>query len=347
MDVKKKKFGILSDGSKVSLYKVSNGKISFTVTNYGCVITSLLVPSKSGVVDDIVLAPPTLDSLICSDASFGGIVGRFANRISNGRFTLNKKEYQLDKNDGEHCLHGGFLRWDKLLWKETEIIKFRDGVGVVFSRISPAGEQGMPGNMRVSVRYFLDKENNLEIGYSVVSDQDTICNLTNHSYFNLAGHNKGDINSHLLTLNCSQYLESENCIPTGAILSVKDTIFDFTTEKPLGQHIDDRSLQETRGFDHCYCIDHNENWLVTFAQVREPLSGRSMKVTTSLPGVQLYTANWLKGDLGKDGIRYQPRDGFCLETQMYPDAPNKPNFPSCVLEAGKIFNSTTIYSFDW
>lgn len=347
MEVKKRKFGILSDSSKVSLYKVSNGKMSFTVTNYGCVLTSILVPSKSGSVADIVLAPPTLDSLICSDASFGGIVGRFANRIGNACFTLNEKEYPLDKNDRDNCLHGGFLRWDKLLWEEREIIKYRDGAGVIFSRTSPAGEQGMPGNLQVSVRYFLDKENNLEIGYSAVSDEDTILNLTNHSYFNLAGHNKGSVDSHLLTLHCSQYLEAKDCIPTGAILPVKGTIFDFTAEKPLGRHIDDMALRETRGYDHCYCIDHTRDRLVSFAQVREQSSGRVMTVTTDMPGVQLYTANWLKGDLGKDGIHYQPRSGFCLETQMYPDAPNKASFPSCVLKAGEVFNSTTIYSFDW
>ena len=347
MEVKKKKFGILSDGSKVSLYKVSNGDVSFVATNYGCVITSLLVPSKSGAIDDIVLAPPTLDSLILSDASFGGIVGRFANRIKNACFSLNGKEYQLNKNDGENCLHGGFLRWDKLLWDEVEILEFRDGAGVIFSRTSPSGEQGMPGNLRVSVRYFLDKKNNLEIGYSAICDEDTILNLTNHSYFNLAGHNKGSINSHLLTLQCNQYLEAKNCIPTGEILPVENTVFDFTTEKSLGQDINAPELQEPRGYDHCYCIDHSKDKLVSFAQVREPVSGRVMTVTTDMPGVQLYTANWLKGDLGKAGKNYQSRDGFCLETQMYPDSPNKPNFPSCVLKAGETFNSTTIYSFKW
>ncbi|MEE0133635.1 MAG: aldose epimerase family protein [Treponema sp.] len=347
MVVKTRKFGTLSDGSKVTLYKVSNGKVSFVATNYGCVITSLLVPSRSGTADDIVLAPPTLDSLILSDASFGGIVGRFANRIGNARFTLNGQEYQLDKNDGENCLHGGFLRWDKQVWDEAEIVEFRDGAGVIFSRTSYAGEQGMAGNLRVSVRYFLDKKNNLEIGYSALCDEDTILNLTNHSYFNLAGHNKGSIDSHLLTLHCSQYLEAENCIPTGNILPVENTVFDFTTEKPLGQDINADVLRDTRGYDHCYCIDHSQNKLVSFAQVREPVSGRMMTVTTDMPGVQLYTANWLKGDLGKAGKNYQPRDGFCLETQMYPDSPNKPNFPSCVLKAGEVFNSTTIYSFQW
>ena len=338
---------MLSDGLKVFLYKISNGAVSCTVTNYGCVITSILVPSNSGAVEDVVLAPPTFDSLVRSDASFGGVVGRFANRIGGGRFTLDDKEYLLDRNEGEDCLHGGFFRWDKQLWEETKVIKLDDGVGVIFSRTSPAGEQGMPGTLRVSVSYFLDKGNNLEIGYSAISDEDTVVSLTNHSYFNLAGHNKGAIDDHLLTLSCSRYLEAERCIPTGALLPVKDTVFDFTTEKALGQDLHREELEGTRGYDHCYSIDQTGERLVAFARVREPNSGRAMTVTTDMPGVQLYTANWLKGDAGKNGANYQPHGGFCLETQMYPDSPNKPDFPSCVLKAGEAYTSTTIYSFEW
>ena len=346
MDVKKKKFGMLSDGSKVLLYKVSNSDMSFVVTNYGCVITSILLPSQSGVVEDVVLAPPTLDSLVLSDASFGGVVGRFANRIGGAGFTLNGTTYSLDKNDGENCLHGGFFRWDKQLW-DSEIIETVNGSGVTFSRTSVAGEQGMPGTVEVKVTYLLDNENNLVIRYSALSDQDTIINLTNHSYFNLAGHNKGKIDTHLLTLNCTQYLESDNCLPTGKILSVENTVFDFTTEKALGQNLHTEDLKSTRGYDHCYCIDQDGGRLVPFAQVREPKSGRVMTVATDMPGVQLYTANWLKGDVGKDGARYNPHDGFCLETQQYPDAPNKYSFPSAVLKAGKEFTSTTVYGFRW
>ena len=346
MDVSKKKFGTLSDGSKVSLYRVSNGSMSFVATNYGCVITSIQVPSRIGVVEDVVLAPPTLDSLVISDASFGGIVGRFANRISGGRFVLNGKDYQLDMNEGANCLHGGFFRWDKQVW-DAEVVETVKGTGVIFSRISRAGEQGMPGTLQVKVAYLLDEENNLVMHYSAISDADTIISLTNHSYFNLAGHNKGRVDSHLMTLDCDHYLATKDGIPTGEMLPVGGTIFDFTKEKPLGQHIHSPELQELRGYDHCYCIDSGKGRLVPFAKIREPESGRTMTVATDMPGVQLYTGNWLQGELGKNGARYNAQGGFCLETQRYPDSPNKYTFPSAVLKAGEEFTSTTVYGFRW
>ncbi len=346
MELKRKRFGTLSDGSKVSLFKVSNGAVSFVATDYGCVLTSLLVPSKGGAVDDVVLAPPTFDSLVASGASFGGIVGRFANRIGGGRFTLNGVEHRLDRNEGGHCLHGGFFRWDKQLW-DAEVVDAVEGTGIAFSRISPSGEQGMPGTLRVRVAYLLDEGNNLVMRYSAVSDADTIISLTNHSYFNLAGHDKGRVDSHLLTLECSRYLEVEDGIPTGQALPVEGTVFDFTAERPLGQHIHSAELQVTCGYDHCYCIDSGKGRLVPFARVRDLESGRTMTVATDMPGVQLYTANWLQGELGKNGARYHAHGGFCLETQRYPDSPNKCTFPSAVLRAGEEFTSTTVYGFRW
>ncbi len=337
---------MLSDGSGVSLFRISNGAVSFVATNYGCVLTSLLVPSRDGTVDDVVLAPPTFGSLIASEASLGGIVGRFANRISGGRFTLNGVEHQLDRNENGHCLHGGFFRWDKQLW-DAEMAETVKGTGVIFSRISRSGEQGMPGTVQVKVAYLLDDENSLVMRYSAVSDADTIISLTNHSYFNLAGHDKGRVDTHLLTLACSRYLEVEDGIPTGQVLSVEGTVFDFTTEKPLGQHIHSAELQGTRGYDHCYCIDSGKGRLVPFASVRDPDSGRVMTVATDMPAVQLYTANWLQDELGKNGMRYNAHGGFCLETQRYPDSPNKCTFPSAVLKAGEEFTSTTVYGFRW
>lgn len=346
MDVKEQMFGVLSDGSDVSLFRVSNGAVSFVATNYGCVLTSLLVPSKDGVVDDVVLAPPTFGSLVSSSASFGGIVGRFANRIGGGCFILNGLEYRLDRNEGRNCLHGGFFRWDKQLWA-AEVVETEKGTGVTFSRVSRSGEQGMPGTVQVKVAYLLDDENNLTMHYSAVSDADTIISLTNHSYFNLAGHDKGSVDNHLLTMGCSRYLEVRDGIPTGAILPVEGTVFDFTKERPLGRDIHSPELQETRGYDHCYCIDSGKGRLVPFASVRDLKSGRTMTVATDMPGVQLYTGNWLQGDLGKNGMRYDARGGFCLETQRYPDSPNKFAFPSAVLRVGEEFTSTTVYGFRW
>lgn len=337
---------MLSNGSKVSLYKVTNGSVSFVATDYGCVLTSLFVPSKSGVVEDVVLAPPTLDSLVSSDASFGGVVGRFANRIGGASFVLNGTEYRLDKNDGENCLHGGFFRWDKQVWS-AEVVETIKGTGVTFSRTSPSGEQGMPGTVEVGVTYLLDNSNNLIMHYSAISDKDTVINLTNHSYFNLAGHNRGSLETHLLRLDCSHYLETKDLVPTGKILPVEGTVFDFTREKSLTQDLSNQVLIESRGYDHCYCIRKGASGLTSFAEVRELGSGRVMTVATDMPGVQLYTANWLKGDLGKDGVGYKQWGAFCLETQQYPDAPNKLNFPSAVLRAGKEFTSTTVYGLKW
>ena len=344
MDVKKRKFGLLSDGSKVYLYKVSNGDMSFCVTNYGCVITSIRVPSKSGTVDDVVLAPETLDALVRSDAAFGACVGRFANRIGGASFSLDGQTYHLDKNDGNNCLHGGFFRWEKQIWKAKVIRNFSE-VGVCFKRISPDGEQGMPGNLKIEVTYVLTNKNELCITYKAKTDKTTIVNFTNHSYFNLKGHSKGDVLSHVLKLDCDTYLESEGMIPTGRILPVDGTVFDFRQGKAIGTDISASELWATKGYDHCYCIDSAKKNKI-FAEVREPVTGRIMTVTTDMPGVQFYTGNWLQGSCGKNGITYRDQSGFCLETQNYPDAPNK-DFPCCVLKPGEEFNSKTVYTFAW
>lgn len=347
MDVKKRKFGLLADGSKVSLYTVDNGEMSFSVTNYGCVITSICVPSKKGIVSDVVLGPATFDGLINSDIYFGACVGRFANRISGASFSIDGNQYQLDKNDGDNCLHSGFFRWDKQLW-DAEIVETASGTGIRFSRMSPDGEQGMPGNMQVSVTYLLNSHNALTIHYDAVSDAVTPVNITNHSYFNLAGHNSGSIDTHILTLDCSSYLETDEYrIPTGAVLPVDNTPFDFRNPKAIGKDLHTADFSGAKGYDHCYCIDRKKGKLVQFATVFEPVSGRTMTVLSDMPGVQFYTGNWIEGISGKNGYVYHDYDGFCLETQQYPDAPNKPDFPSCLLHPGDRLSSTTVYQFKW
>lgn len=346
MNIKKRKFGLLADGSKVFLYTVSNGGMSFSVTNYGCVITSIVLPSCDGRRDDVVLGPPTFDALVASGSYFGAVVGRFANRIGGSRFSLNGTDYLLDKNDGKNSLHGGFFRWDKQLW-DAELVDIGSACGVRFSRLSPDGEQGMPGNMKVELTYLLNTSNELSIHYKAVSDKDTPVNFTNHSYFNLKGQGKS-IEGHVLSMNCSSYLEvDETLIPTGRILPVDGTPFDFRKAKAIGKDLFDSALKGTNGYDHCYCVDNWQKGLVSFASVTEPESGRTMTVSTDLPGVQLYTANSVGGNLGKSGFVYSDHAGFCLETQYYPDTPNKPDFPSCVLRAGEEFSSTTVYGFKW
>ncbi len=346
MDVKSCLFGILADGTEVHLYSISNGKISFSATDYGCVITSIIIPSKTGRNEDIVLGPSSFDGVVCSSSYFGAMVGRFANRIGGAKFSLNDKEYHLDSNDNGNCLHGGLFRWDKILWN-SEVVETREGSGIRFSRHSPDGEQGMPGNLDVAVTYLLTMNNEIIIKYEGFCDKDTPINFTNHSYFNLKGQ-FDTIDTHVLSMNCSSFLEvDDSLVPTGRILSVEDTVFDFRTPKEMGKDFSSMDLEKTGGYDHCYCIDSAGGELVDFATVVEPTSGRTMTVATDLPGVQFYTGNSLGGGMGKNGNIYVGHSGFCLETQYYPDTPNKTEFPSCILKAGEKYSSTTIYAFKW
>ncbi|AEE16610.1 aldose epimerase family protein [Treponema brennaborense] len=347
MKINKRKYGLLSDGTKAYLYTIDNGGMSFSVTNYGCVVTSIVLPSKSGRKDDIILGPATFGGLVDSTACYGSFVGRFANRISGARFSLDGTEYVLDKNDGENCLHGGYFRWDKQIW-DSEIVETATGSGVRFTRTSPDGEQGMPGTMQVEVTYLLNEHDELVMHYDAVCDKSTPVNFTNHSYFNLKGQGAGNIGNHVFTINCDSYLEAdEHRIPSGKILPVEGTVFDFRAGKAIGPGLETGDFNGAAGYDHCYCIERKKGKLQKFASVYEPDSGRTMTVSTDQPGVQLYTANWIEGDQGKNGMYYRNHGGFCLETQQYPDAPNKPEFPCCILKAGEKYGTTTIYGFSW
>ena len=353
MLVTKQRFGTLCDGTKVRLYTIRNEKMAVCVTDYGCTITSILLPGKNGTMDDILLGYSTLDGYINSPGySFGSIVGRFANRIGNASFTLNGKKYQLDKNDNEiNTLHGGFLRYDHMVWN-SEVVYVKDGAGVKFTRTSPDGEQGFPGNMNISVTYTLSEDNRLTLRYEAECDQPTPVNFTNHAYFNLAG--KGSILNHELQMDCDGYLEVDaNLIPTGKIIPVDGTEFDFKTKKAIGCDIS----KTENGYDHCYVskaygtegcgCPSDPRKTVKVASLTDPESGRTMTVESNQEGIQLYTGNWIGGLTGKNGQIYKRHDAVCLETQCMPDTPNKPDFPSCILGCGKKYDAITVYGFEF
>ena len=351
MKVTKQKFGLLSDGTKVNLYTVKNDKMSFSCTDYGCTITSIVLNNKDGSKTDVLLGYSTFEGYLNSNYSFGAIVGRFANRIGKAQFTLNGKKYDLDKNDGPNTLHGGNTRYEKVMWK-SKIIEEDNYCGVKFSRLSPDGEQGFPGNVKITVSYLLDKYNNLTCYYTAETDQATPINLTNHAYFNLAGN--GPTANHTLKMNSTKRLEiNPKLIPTGKLLDDAGTPFAFTTEKKIGQDIAEVGV----GYDHCYVTEMynpenpqcgvplDDKDLVEFAIVKDPVSGHAMEVFTNMEGCQLYTGNYIKDIVGKNGRVYENHEAYCLETQCFPDSPNKKEFPTCILEPGQKMKAKTIYSF--
>lgn len=351
MKIQKSKFGMLCDGTKVTLFTVKNDNMSFSCTDYGCTLTSIVLNNKDGSKTDVLLGFSTLEGYLNTKYCFGSIVGRFANRIGKASFNLNGKKYDLDKNDGPNTLHGGFDGYDKMMWK-GKTVKGKGYSGVKFTRLSPNGEQGFPGNVELSITYLLDENNNLSCIYNAKTDMATPINITNHAYFNLAG--KGSVYDHTLKMNSSKYLEvNPKLIPTGNFTDVTDTAFDFTTEKRMGKDIKDVGV----GYDHCYVTEMynpenpqcglplDDSDLVEFCVVKEPVTGHEMAVYTNMEGCQFYSGNYIKGLLGKNGVTYMNHDAFCLETQAFPDTPNQKDFPTCVLEPGQVMKAKTIYSF--
>ncbi|MCQ2575509.1 MAG: galactose mutarotase [Treponema sp.] len=351
MKAKKRKFGVLCDGTKVNLYTIKNKNMSFSCMDYGCTLTSIVLNNADGTKTDVLLGYSTLEGWINSNYCFGAIVGRFANRIGKASFTLNNQEYTLDKNDGPNCLHGGFNGFDKMVW-EGELITGKKSCGVKFSRVSPDGEQGFPGNVKLEVTYLLDENNNLTCYYTAKTDKATPINITNHAYFNLAGN--GNIGEHTLKMNSDYILEvSDKLIPTGNLVEVKGTPFDFTEEKKMGAEIKEVGV----GYDHCYVTEaYNANDfqcgvpldasdLVEFCTVKEPTTGHEMSVYTNMEGCQFYSGNYIKGIQGKNGKFYENHDAFCLETQAFPDSPNQEGFPTCILQPGQEMKAKTVYSF--
>lgn len=345
LKIEKNRFGLLSDGTKVHLYTLSNGKMSVSVSDYGCIITSIVIPDKQHKRQlDVALGCSTLGGWVSNLETFGAVVGRFANRIGGASFSIDGVKYELDKNDnGANTLHGGFERWDKKFWKASRIAN-EYGVGVKLTRKSPDGEQGFPGNAKVSVSYLLNERNDLTIIYKARCDKATPFNMTNHSYFNLNGHASGPITGHKLQMNCSQYLEvDKELIPTGKKIDVADSPYDFRTVKALGADMD----KVGPGYDHCYCVDgfSGDGALRTIAVLESDDGSRKMTVRGSQPGIQLYTGNFLNNINGKDGAVYNCHDAVCLETQDYPDAPNKDSFPKSILRPGELYRQVTQYSF--
>lgn len=346
MKMEKTVFGIMGDGTEIYLYSMENGKgMKAQVINYGAILVNLYVPDKTGKVEDVVLGYDKLEDYYVNGANFGATIGPNANRIANASFTLDGTEYRLDANDGKNNLHShADLGYHKKVWKAAE-----NEDGITFSLEGADGEMGFPGNKKIEVTYSLTEENELKIHYHAVSDKNTIINMTNHSYFNLAGHDAGEIYGHILTLNASNYTPVvAGAIPTGKIAPVQGTPMDFTKPKRVGDEIDAdfEQLKLTGGYDHNWVLDGEEGVLRHIATVEEPTSGRIMKAYTDLPGVQFYAGNFIEKGAGKRGAVYDYRYGLCLETQYYPDTANKPSFPSAVFGSDREYDTTTVYKFE-
>jgi aldose 1-epimerase len=342
----KRLFGKLNNGKEVYMYTLKNKNgMSAEIMNYGATVVSLFAPDKNGKLADVILGYDSLKRYERGGAYFGAIVGRYGNRIGKGKFILEGKEYQLTINDGKNHLHGGIIGFSKKLWDTDSY----DGHTLKMTLDSPDGDQGYPGNLKLTVTYTLNDNNELEIHYTATTDKPTILNPTNHCYFNLTGNPENTILGHELMINADKYTPIDNeFITTGEIADVAGTPMDFRTPTPIGKNINDDFIQlkNGKGYDHNWVLRDYNGKVREAATLYDPSSGRELEVLTDQPGVQFYSGNFLNGmDVGKGGIHYQHRTGCCLETQHFPDSPNKKNFPSVELKPGETFNSTTIYKF--
>lgn len=349
MAIEKELFGTMGDGTEIDKYTLTNKNgVSASFITLGGVWVSMMVPDREGRVKDVVLGYDDLDSYKKNPPHFGSPVGRNANRIGGAVITISGKDYKLAANNGPNNLHSGPDLYHDRVWRclasETE-----KGSRLDFFLDSPDGDQGYPGNAKIRAGYLLTEDNSLVLDYHMVSDADTVANFTNHSYFNLAGHDSGDVLAQEVWINAKAYTPADaTSIPTGEISPVAGTPMDFTVMKPIGRDIGEpfEALIFGKGYDHNWVLDHPAGELSLAARAKDPASGRMMEVYTDLPGMQFYTANCLTDDFpGKGGARYKVRDAFCFETQYYPDAAHKPAFPSPFLKAGEEYKSTTIYKF--
>jgi aldose 1-epimerase len=340
-------FGTLPSGEKVEVFTLANASgMEVRVINLGGIITSIRVPDRNGRFADVVLGFDALADYAKNPPYFSALVGRYANRIGKAQFTLDGKTYKLAANNNGNSLHGGLKGFDKAVWQAEPFDKNGD-VGVILRHTSPDGDEGYPGTLSVRATYTLTNANELVLDYTASTDKPTVINLTHHDYFNLAGQASGSALGHVLMINADQYSPVDaNMIPLAKPASVAGTPFDFRKPTPIGARIDmdDPQLKIGHGYDHNFIINRKGNELVLAARVEEPNSGRVLEVRTTEPGVQLYTANHLD-IVGKSGHAYKPRDAFCLETQHFPDSPNKPSFPTTTLRPGETFHSTTVYAF--
>lgn len=347
-NVHKSYFGQLENGDKVYLYTLRNEKgVEVKITNYGGIVTSIKVPDKEGRVGEVTLGYDILEDYLIESPYFGALIGRYGNRIAKGKFEIDGEQYQLPVNDEPNSLHGGDKGFDKVVWKAK--VNGGEEPNLTLTYLSGDGEMGYPGNLDVKVVYTLLKDNALKIDYEATTDQATVLNLTNHTYFNLAGRNGGSILDHQIKIDADKYLPiNEFKIPIGDPEVVVNSPFDFTTFKTIGKDIeaDDLQIKNGNGYDHCWVFTDSSKQLKLGAVVREVGSGRQMEVYTTEPAVQFYAGNFLDGQYtGENGENYPHRSGFCLETQHYPDSPNRADFPSTLLQPGEKYQSTTIYKF--
>lgn len=345
MGVVKEKFGTARNGKEVYAFTISNANgMQAKIINFGAILVSLLVPDKDGKPEDVVLGYDSLEEYYGNGSFFGATIGPSANRIGGASFEIKGKAYQIDVNDGPNNLHSHMENgYHKQVWDAVE-----GDNSVTLTLEGKDGEMGFPGNKKITMVYSLSEDNALKLSYHVSADADTIVNLTNHTYFNLAGHKAGKIEDHLLQLHAGNYTPVvPGAIPTGEIQPVAGTPMDFTKMKPIGQDInaDFEQLKLTLGYDHNFVIDGADGSLKEIAVAEDPKSGRKMKVFTTLPGVQFYAGNCIGEDTGKDNTPYGPRKGFCLETQYYPDNIHHPNFPQSVFGPGRDYESVTVYQF--
>ena len=341
--VSKSVFGSTPDG-QADLYTLKNGKgMEVQITNYGAIVTAIKVPDKAGQLGDVVLGFDSLAGYLGTHPYFGAIVGRYGNRIANGQFKIGDKEYNLATNNGANHLHGGNKGFDKVLWQVNTMKS--DAIELTY--ISKHLEEGYPGNLTVKVQYRLTPDNELQIDYKATTDQTTVCNITNHTYFNLAG--QGDILNHQLMIKADHITPvNEGLIPTGTLMDVTGTAFDFRVAKSIGQDItkEEEQLVFGKGYDHNFVLNDTRRALTLVATAYEPTTGRYLEILTREPGVQFYTGNFLDGTIvGKNNRTYPQRSGFCLETQHFPDAPNQSTFPSTLLEPGDVYETSTVYKF--
>src|SRR5260221_278447 len=342
-------FGKLPDGTPVDVYTLRNAHgLEVRVITYGGIITSLRTPDRNGTFGDIVLGYDSLSSYLHESPYFGAIVGRYANRIAKGQFTLDGKTYQVPINNGPNSLHGGERGFDKVVWRATSFDR-PTGVGVVLTYLSPDGDQGYPGAVRARVTYTLTDKDELAVEYHATSDKATPINLSQHSYFNLTADPRNDILGHVLSLEADRYTPVDGTlIPTGAPAPVEGTPFDFRTPTAIGARIaaNDEQLRRGGGYDHNFVLNRATSGLTHAARVEEPTHGRTLDIYTTEAGIQFYSGNFLDGSLhGKSGVTYAYRTGFCLETQHFPDSPNEPSFPSTILRPGGTYASRTVFAF--
>lgn len=341
-----REFGKTPSGETVELYTLKNAKgVEADIMTYGGVVVSLKVPDRSGALADVVLGFDDFAGYLLPPPYFGALIGRYGNRIGHALFTLDGVEYKLAKNDGDNSLHGGTRGFDKVLWKARPL----DPQSLELTYLSKDGEEGYPGNLSVTVVYTITDNNELKIDYTATTDKDTVLNLTNHSYFNLAGQGEGDILSHQITINADRFTPvDKGLIPTGELRNVEGTPLDFRQPHAIGERINstDEQIVLGRGYDHNFVLNRTADGLSLAARVTEAKSGRVMEVLTTQPAIQFYTGNFLDGSIrGKGGKVYGKRSALCLETQHYPDSPNHPDFPTAELKPGERYHTTTVYRF--